>query len=172
MEFFELAKERYSCRKFSDKPIEDEKLNMILDAAVSAPTAKNIQPFKLWVIRSKDALGKIKSATPFKWMDNVNVIIAVGGKSEGAFVRPSDNRNFEDVDASIVATHIMLAIHDAGLGSTWVGLFDEPKVKELFPEMKDYDLVALFPIGYPADDAEPSERHSVRKEKSELVKYI
>jgi nitroreductase len=172
MEFFELAKERYSCRKFSDKPIEDEKLNMILDAAVSAPTAKNIQPFKLWVIRSKDALGKIKSATPFKWMDNVNVIIAVGGKSEGAFVRPSDGRNFEDVDASIVATHIMLAIHDAGLGSTWVGLFDEPKVKELFPEMKDYDLVALFPIGYPADDAEPSERHSVRKEKSELVKYI
>ena len=172
MEFFELAKERYSCRKFSDKPIEDEKLNMILDAAVSAPTAKNIQPFKLWVIRSKDALGKIKSATPFKWMDNVNVIIAVGGKSEGAFVRPSDNRNFEDVDASIVATHIMLAVHDAGLGSTWVGFFDEPKVKELFPEMKDYDLVALFPIGYPADDAEPSERHSVRKEKSELVKYI
>lgn len=172
MEFFELAKERYSCRKFSDKPIEDEKLNMILDAAVSAPTAKNIQPFKLWVIRSKDALGKIKSATPFKWMDNVNVIIAVGGKSEGAFVRPSDGRNFEDVDASIVATHIMLAIHDAGLGSTWVGLFDEAKVKELFPEMKDYDLVALFPIGYPADDAEPSERHSVRKEKSELVKYI
>ena len=172
MEFFQLAKERYSCRKFSDKPVEDEKLNMILDAAISAPTAKNVQPLKLWVIRSKDALGKIKSSTPFKWIENVNVIIVVGGKAESAFVRPSDNRNFEDVDASIVATHIMLAVHDLGLGSTWVGLFDEPKVKELFPEMKDYDLVALFPIGYPADDAEPSERHSVRKEKSELVKYI
>ena len=172
MEFFTLIKERYSCRKFSDKPVEDEKLNMILDAAVLAPTAKNVQPVKLWVIRGKDSLTKIKSTTPFKWLDNVNVIIAVGGKAEGAFVRPSDNRSFEDVDASIVATHIMLAVHDLGLGSTWVGFFDVPKVKELFPEMKDYDLVALFPIGYPADDAEPSERHSVRKEKAELVNYI
>lgn len=172
MEFFELAKERYSCRKFSDKPVEDEKLNKILEAGIAAPTAKNAQPVKIWVIRSEDALANVKASTPFKWMDNASAVLVVGGTSEGAFVRPSDNRNFEDVDASIVATHIMLAIHDLGLGSTWVGFFDVPKLKEFFPDMKDYDLVAMFPIGYPADDAEPSERHSVRKEKSELVKYI
>ena len=172
MEFFRLAKERYSCRKFSDRPVEDEQLDMILEAGISAPTAKNVQPVKIWVIRSEDALEKVKASTPFKWMSNASAVLVVGGKSEGAFVRPSDNRNFEDVDASIVATHIMLAIHDLGLGSTWVGLFDVPKLKEFFPDMKDYDLVAMFPIGYPADDAEPSERHAVRKDKAELVKYI
>ena len=172
MEFFTLAKERYSCRKFSDKPVEEEKLNKILEAGISAPTAKNAQPVKIWVIRNEKALEKVKALNPFKWMENVKVIIAVGGINEGAFVRPFDSRNFEDVDASIVATHIMLAIHDLGLGSTWVGLFDSPKLKEAFPDMKDYDLVALFPVGYPADDAEPSDRHAVRKDKSELVKYI
>ena len=172
MEFFTLVKERYSCRKFSDKPVEDETLNKILEAGILAPTAKNAQPVKIWVIKSEDALAKVKALNPFKWMENVKLILAVGGTNEGAFVRPSDKRNFEDVDACIVATHIMLAIHDLGLGSTWVGLFDAPKLKEAFPEMKDYDLVALFPIGYPADDAEPSDRHAVRKDKAELVKYI
>lgn len=172
MEFFTLAKERYSCRKFSDKPVEEEKLNKILEAGILAPTARNSQPVKIWVARSDDALEKVKASTPFKWMENVKLIIAVGGMSEGAFVRPSDNRNFEDVDACIVATHMMLAVHDLGLGSTWVGFFDVPKLKESFPEMKDYDLVALFPIGYPADDAEPSDRHAVRKDKAELVKYL
>ncbi len=172
MEFFTLAKERYSCRKFSDKPVEDEKLKKILNAGRIAPTAKNAQPVKVWAIRSEDALAKVKASTPFQWMHNASAIIVVGGKTEGAFVRPSDNRNFEDVDASIVATHIMLAIHDLGLGSTWVGLFDVPKIKEAFPDMKDYDLVAMFPIGYPADDAEPSERHPLRKDESEFVNYI
>ena len=172
MEFFEVVKNRYSCRKFADKPVEDEKLDRILQAGISAPTAKNVQPVKIWVIKSDEALTKIKSATPFKWMKNVKVILAVGGTTEGAFVRPSDHRNFEDVDASIVATHLMLAAHAEGLGSTWVGFFDVNKVKEFFPEMKDYDLVALFPIGYPAEDAEPSDRHALRKDKSEMVKYL
>ena len=105
-------------------------------------------------------------------MANVQAVIAVGGTTEGAFLRPSDNRNFGDVDASIVATHIMLAIHALGLGSTWVGFFDVPKAKELFPDMKDYDLVALFPVGYPADDAVPSDRHALRKSCEEMVKFL
>ena len=172
MEFFELVKDRFSCRKFSSKPVEDEKLNKILEAARLAPTAKNAQPVKIWAIKSPEALEKIKSATPFTWLKDAPVILAVGGTTEGAFVRPSDNRNFEDVDATIVATHLMLAIEAAGLGSTWIGMFDEPKVKELFPEMKNYDLVALFPVAYKADDAQPSERHEKRKSKDEFVKVL
>ena len=172
MTFSELVKSRYSVRKFDARPVEDEKLNAILEAGISAPTAKNVQPVKIWVIKSPEALEKIKSTNPFTWLKNVPVILAVGGTTEGAFVRPSDNRNFEDVDASIVATHLMLAIHAEGLGSTWIGFFDEPKVKELFPEMKDYDLIALLPVGYPAADAEPSDRHALRKSKSEMVKIL
>ncbi|MBQ7151954.1 MAG: nitroreductase family protein [Synergistaceae bacterium] len=170
MEFFEVVKERFSCRKFSAAPVEAEKLNKILEAGILAPTAKNVQPVKIWVIQSPEALEKIRSTTPCHF--NAPVILAVGGTTEGAFVRPSDGRNFEDVDASIVATHLMLAIHDTGLEATWVGFFDAPKVKELFPDMKDYDLIALFPIGYPAPDAAPADRHSIRKDKAELVKYL
>ena len=172
MEFFDVVRDRYSCRQFdSSKPVEDEKLDKILEAGRLAPTAKNVQPVKIWVLKSEDALTKIRSVMPFKWAETP-VVLAVGGTTEGAFVRPSDGRNFQDVDSSIIATHIMLAVEAVGLGTTWVGFFDEPKTKELFPEMKDYDLVALFPIGYPANDAQPSDRHTLRKAKAEMVKYL
>ena len=170
MDFLELAKARYSCRKFSERPVEAEKLEKVIEAAIVAPTAKNIQPWKLWVLQSDDALAKVRSATPCHF--GAPVILALGGYAGSAFVRPSDKRNFEDVDATIVGTHIMLEVQDLGLGTTWVGFFDEPKMKELFPDMTEYDLVALFPIGYPADDATPADRHNQRKAKEELVCYL
>ena len=172
MDFLTLVKDRYSCRKFSDKPVSDDVISRILEAGRLAPTAKNVQPVKLWVCRSEDALAKIKSCMPFKWTENAQAVIIVGGTGEGAFVRPADNRNFEDVDASIVATHIMLAVQAEGLGTTWVGFFDVNKVSELFPEMKGWDLVALFPVGYPAEDALPSDRHSLRKTQDEMVNFL
>lgn len=170
MDFLTLAKERYSCRKFSSKPVEADKLNRILEAAISAPTAKNLQPFKIFVFQSEEAQAKIRTATPFHF--NAPVILVVAGKKEDAFTRASDGRNFEDIDASIAATHIMLQVQAEGLGTTWVGLIDTPKARELFPELQGYDLVALFPIGYPAEDAAPSERHTQRKDIAEIVKYV
>ncbi len=168
-EFLELAKKRFSCRKFKDTPVERDKLEKILEAGIIAPTAKNSQPFKIWVFESEEALSKVRKITPCHF--NAPVIIAVGGDSEEAFTRPFDERNFEDVDASIIATHIMLEIQDIGLGSTWVGFFDEPELKKLFPEMNGYDIVALFPVGYPADDAAPTERHFTKKAFDELVSF-
>ena len=167
MNFLELAKARYSCRKMSEKPVEPEKLEQILQAGIAAPTAKNLQPYKIWVIKSAEAMEKIKQATHFTF--GANIVLAIGGKKSEAFVRPSDNENFAIVDASIVATHLLLAIQDAGLATTWVGMFDAPKMKELFPEMQDYELVALFPLGYAADDAKPSPRHEDRRSMNEAV---
>ena len=66
----------------------------------------------------------------------------------------------------------MLAAQDLGLGTTWVGAFDTNAFIEAFPETADYDMVALFPIGYPADDAEPGPLHPARKDASELVSRI
>lgn len=172
MTYSELVKARYSCRKFSDKPVEEEKLSAIIDAGISAPTAKNAQPVKIWVMKSAEAREKICSCAPFAWMKEVPVIFVIGGTKEGAFLRPSDNRSFGDVDATIVATHMMLAVQAEGLGTTWVGYFDAPKMKELFPAMKDYDLVAVFPVGYPADDAMPSDRHYLRKSLAEMVSVL
>lgn len=168
--FLELAKERYSCRKLTDKPIEAEKIERILQAAIAAPTAKNIQPYKIWKISSTEGIEKIKQVTNFTF--GAGLIFAVGVKNEDAFVRPFDGMNFGHVDGAIIATHIMLAVQAEGLGTTWVGYFDAPKLQELIPEMKNYDLIALFPVGYPAEDAKPSIRHEDRRNFSEVVTEI
>ena len=87
-------------------------------------------------------------------------------------MRSYDGRNFADVDAAIAATHIMLAIQNEGLGSTWVGHFDAPKLKEAFPMMEGYDLIAIFPIGFPTEKGVPSPRHTVRKDYEEFVETL
>ena len=167
MNFLELIKSRYSCRKLTDKKIEPEKIERILQAAIAAPTAKNIQPFKIWEVSSSAAMDKLKQTTNYTF--GAGLALIVGVNYDGAFVRPFDKINFAQIDGAIVATHLMLAVHAEGLATTWVGYFDAPKMHELFPEMDGYELIAVFPIGYPADDAKPSNRHEERKNISEVV---
>ena len=168
MEYKELIKERYSVRSLDGtKVVEEEKINAILEAAQVAPTAVNKQPFHIWVIRSEENISKLCEASRFDF--GAKLFFVVGSDAKNAWVRKYDQKNYADIDASIVATHMMLKIHDLGLGSTWVGAFDAPKVKELFPEMADYELVAIFPVGYLASGAEPSPRHGLRREISDFV---
>lgn len=167
MSTLELMKQRYSCRKFLPTPVEQEKLELILEAGRVAPTATNRQAFHIWVFQTEDALQKVRATTTCHF--DAPVILVVGAKTEDAWVREYDRKNFGDVDASIVATQIMLEIEEQGLGTTWVGWFDEGKLKEDFEELKDYSLIALFPIGYP--DAKPSPKHEQRKSLEELVSY-
>ena len=167
MSFYELSKARYSCRKLTDKPIEPEKIERILQAAIAAPTAKNLQCYTIWKIQSSEAFDKLKQATPYTFGSALAFVI--GAKKDGAFDRPFDKKNFAEIDAAIVATHLMLAVQDEGLGTTWVGWFDAPKMQELFPEMKDYELIAVFPVGYPAETAKPSARHEDRRKLEEVV---
>lgn len=172
MEFLEFAKARYSCRKFSDKQVEPEKIEKIIETANAAPTATNAQPFRLWVLCSEEAVKKVNETTRFGF--GAQTVIVVGGKLDEAWVRKSDGRNFADVDASIVGTHIMLEVQALGLGTTWVGVIDVPKLKQLFPEMEDYDIVGLFPIGYPAADegGQPSKMHTQRKAKESIAEIL
>lgn len=93
----------------------------------------------------------------------------VGCRKEEAWVRGYDGKNGAETDAAIVGTHIMLAAADLDLGSTWVGSFDPAKVADAFPETAGYEVTALFAVGYPADSAVPSERHSLRKSKEEFT---
>ena len=170
--FLELAKERYSCRKFTDRQIEPEKIGRILQATIAAPTAKNIQPYKIWKVTSTEAKEKIQQVAKFPFVKESAVIFVIGAKKDDAFTRPFDQMNFGHIDGAIVATHLMLAVQDEGLGTTWVGYFDAPKLQELIPEMQGYDLIAIFPVGYPADDAKPSNRHEERRAISEAVNEI
>ena len=167
MSFLELAKARYSCRKLTDKAIEPEKIERILQATVAAPTAKNSQRYTIWVIKSAEAFDKLKQTTNYTF--GASMAFVVGAQKDGAFDRPFDNKNFAEIDAAIVATHMMLAIQDEGLGTTWVGYFDAPKLQQLFPEMQGYELIAVFPVGYPAEGAKPNVRHDERRKISEAV---
>lgn len=170
MEFSELAKNRYSCRKLSDRPVEKEKLEEILSIARLSPTAHNDQPYRIFVASGEEAVRKIKETTPCDFGASLFLLIAAE-KKEG-WVREFDGKNFAEVDAAIVASHVMLSMEALGLGSTWVAYFDAPKLKKLFPETADYELIALFPIGYKEKDAEPSHLHFERRPLEELVKYL
>ena len=170
MEFNELIRERFSCRALSDREIPHESMNRIFEAARLAPTAVNKQPFKVWAIESPDARAKLAETTGFTF--GAGVFLVIGSKADEAWVRPDDDLNFADVDAAIVATHIMLAIHNEGLRATWVGKFNTPKLKELFPVMKGYNLIALFPVGYPTEKGVPSPRHKERKSAVDIVQVL
>ncbi len=167
MTFLELAKERYSCRKFSEKPVEQEKTAKIIQAALYAPTAVNKQPFKIFEINSNDSIEKLKKATPYTF--NAKEFLIVGADSANSYVRNFDNKNFAEIDASIAATHIMLEVQDLGLGTTWVGYFDEDILKSEFPQLANYNITAIFPIGYPAPDAEASPMHDKSKTREEIL---
>ena len=170
MEFNELIRERFSCRALSDREIPHESMNRIFEAARLAPTAVNKQPFKVWAIESPDARAKLAETTGYTF--GAGVFLVIGSKADKAWVRPDDDLNFADVDAAIVATHIMLAIHNEGLRATWVGKFNTPKLKELFPVMKGYNLIALFPVGYPTEKGVPSPRHKERKSAVDIVQIL
>lgn len=170
MDFLELAKERYSCRKMNEKSVEKEKIEKILQVGILAPTATNAQPYKIWVVESEDAKKRLAEAN--RYIFGAEIFFIVGAKKDAAWVRKFDNHNFAEIDASIVATHMMLEITDLGLATTWVGHFDEPKLKEVMPELKDYELIAIFPVGYPAEDALPNERHNIRRSIEEAVDFV
>lgn len=168
-EFLELANERYSVRQFDGRDIPEEDIERIIQAGVCAPTAVNYQPVRIWVFRSEQSREKLLSCTKMQFISPAKVIFMIGAKPEEAWVRPSDEKNFADVDASIVTTHMMLEIHDLGYGSTWIGHFDVNKVHELFPETQGFELVALLPVSGIAQGCEPSPRHKQYKDRNELI---
>lgn len=170
MEFMELAKSRYSCREMTQEPVRREQIEKILETALSAPTAVNHQPYKIFWLDSPAAKENLKKAARRTF--GADTFLLVGCKEEEAWVREYDKMNFAQVDGSIVATHIMMEIADLGLATTWVGHFDAPMLKEMYPQMKDYDLIALFPIGYAAPDSAPSPRHTEKKPREEVVEIL
>jgi nitroreductase len=172
MEFNKVLNRRYSCRAFAARGVEQEKVDWILEAGRIAPTAVNNQPFKIWVIRSAEAKEKLLSFTKMKFIEPASVIFVIGSNADYAWVRPYDQKNFADIDASIVTTQMMLEIHDLGYGSTWIGHFDAVSIKDFFPDMNDYELIALLPVGIMAEDCAPSERHAQSKSREELVEFL
>ncbi len=163
--FLRLAATRYSCRSFSSRPVSEEEIASLLEAARLAPSAVNKQPVHLWVFQTPEALAKLKDVTRYTF--DAPVVILVGCDPSQAWVRSCDGKNGAEIDAAIAGTHIMMEAASLGLGTTWVGSFDPAKLLELFPCTEGWTPVAMFPVGHPAGQA--SERHAVRKSLDELV---
>ena len=131
MEFLQLSEARYSLRKFSDRPVEAEKLAAILEAGRNAPTAHNLQPQRIFVLRSPEALEKADACTAAHF--HPPVILVVAYDPEAAWKRETDGKNHGEIDASIAATQMMLEAADLGLGTTYVGMFEPEKLLAAFP---------------------------------------
>ena len=170
MEFLQLPEARYSLRKFSDRPVEAEKLAAILEAGRNAPTAHNLQPQRIFVLRSPEALEKADACTAAHF--HPPVILVVAYDPEAAWKRETDGKNHGEIDASIAATQMMLEAADLGLGTTYVGMFEPEKLLASFPEMAGLCPIAMLPLGYPAEGAHPSRLHADRKPVEELVRYL
>ncbi|MBP5237046.1 MAG: nitroreductase family protein [Clostridia bacterium] len=168
MSFSELAKKRYSVRKFKSDRIPDELLYTVLESARIAPTAKNMQPVKVFVALSDESLSKLEALTPCVYGAPAVLIIC----SDKAAAAQVSERSFAEADASIAASHMMLQATDLGLGSLWVGRFVPSEVKEAFGLPDNIEPYALMPIGYAADDCQPSTRHGERKDMKELAVFI
>lgn len=167
MEFLELAKSRYSVRKFDPRPVEEEKLQKILEAGRVAPTAKNMQPQRIYVLESPEAVSAIREITTMAF--DAPMVLVLCGEPEAGWVNPFNDRSSTQMDCSIVLTHMMLEAADLGLGSTWVGWFDTEAVKQRFDIPAQQEVYALLPLGYPAEHCRPARIHQVRKELGETV---
>lgn len=172
MEFLELAKSRYSVRKFSDKPIEKEKMNKILEAGNVAPTGCNNQPQRIYIIKSEDTLAKLNELS--KCIFGAKTVLLFTYNMDEDWQNPFEGGVRSGVqDVSIVATHIMLEAWELGIGTCWVNYFENSKLEKELCLPKNERAVLLMPVGYPAEDAAPLEKmHSVYKEISETVKEI
>ncbi len=169
MDFIEIAKKRYSVRGYKGKKVEEEKLQKVLDAAHVAPTAANLQPIRLLVVRSSEGLAKIEKGANLYGAPLAIIVCADHGK---AWVRPFDKKQTADIDASILTDHMMLQATELGLGSVWICYFKPDVISREFDLPDNLEPVNILAVGYSDEEAADPERHAqTRIPVEELVFY-
>ena len=156
MEFKEVVKNRFSCKKYSSRKLEAAKLEAILEAGRLAPTAKNLQEQHVYVVQSEEMLTKIDGVTPCRY--GAPTVLVVAFDKNNVFTYPGGKRDSGVEDATIVATHMILAAADEG-----VDTIDLPENEE---------ILMLLDLGYAAEGAGPLPNHSSRKLLAETVSYL
>ena len=166
MDFSQLVKTRYSVRAYKPDPVGEDELRQVLEAARLAPTAANKQPFQLIVIHTQGREEELRRIYNRDWFVEAPVVICVCGIPGGAWTR-EDNKNYAVVDVAIVMDHLILAATDLGLGTCWVGAFNEGATREVLGLPEEVEPIVFTPLGHPADQPKPKER----KPLEELVRY-
>ena len=170
MDFLELAKKRYSCKKFDpSRKLEKEKLEKILAAGQVAPTAKNSQPQRIYVMESDDALKIVDSITPCRYGAPMALVVTYNSDEE--FTYPGEKYTSGAEDASIVATHMMLMAAFLGVDSCWLNFFDPDKAAEILNLPDNEKVVLIMDLGYAAEGTSPLPNHEKTKAIGEFVSY-
>ncbi len=169
MNFNDVINNRWSVRAFANVPVEKEKLQSIIDTTITAPTAKNMQPVHTYVITNADMLKKVDDISACRY--GATAVFAVCYNTDECWTNDKGDSRGE-MDASIAATHIMLAATNEGLGTCWVCLFDEDKLRDALKLPQNEKPVCLIMVGYTADTARPSERHTTRKPLDKAFTFV
>ncbi|MBR6514495.1 MAG: nitroreductase family protein [Clostridia bacterium] len=169
MTFMELAKNRYSVRKYKQDAIPNEILDRIIEAGMYAPTACNNQPQRIYVAKSSGALAKLKECTPYTFEAPVVMVIGYD-KTRSWQNKRMPGYESGETDASIVTTHMMLEAWEQGIGSCWVGVFNADEVSKALGLPENIRVTALMPMGYA--DMEAGPRHSQFREREDIVEEI
>ena len=167
MEFKEVVKNRYSCKKYSARQVEEEKLSAILNAGRLAPTAKNLQEQHIYVLRSAEALAKVDAVTPCRY--GAPTVLVVAFDSKNVYTYPGGKRDSGVEDATIVATHMILAAADEGVDSCWVNKLDPEQLAVSLGLPENEEILMVMDLGYAAEGAGPLPNHDRRKALEETV---
>ncbi len=168
--FLNLAKARYSVRSYLEKPIEEDKLQYILECGRIAPSAANYQPWHIIVVKDPAMRKKLGETYPRNWLLQAPVILVICGDHSVSWKR-SDTKDHCDIDIGIIVDHMTLAATDCGLGTCWICNFDDRKCSRILNIPAHIEPMVLLPLGYPADTETKSERHKIRKKIEEIVHH-
>ena len=168
--FLELAKARYSVRNYLDKPVEEEKLQYILECGRIAPSAANFQPWHIIVIKDLEMRRKLAVTYPRPFFIQAPVVLVICGDHNAGWKR-SDQKDHTDIDAAIITDHMTLAAVEQGLGTCWICNFDARRCSEILQLPANIEPIVYLPLGYPGKEPDDRARHLVRKGMSELVHW-
>jgi nitroreductase len=166
MEVLEAIASRYSVRGYRSDPVPDDVLTQVLEAARQAPTAANRQPFRLIVVHTAGREEDLRRVYARPWFTQAPLVIAAIAVSGEAW-RRSDDKPYDEVDATIALDHLILAATELGLGTCWVAAFDPAAAREVLGLPDGVEPVAFTPLGYPARGRADTERRPL----DELVHF-
>ncbi|MEM3444697.1 MAG: nitroreductase family protein [Thermoplasmata archaeon] len=168
MDLFEAMKTRRSIRKYKSQMVDEEVIRKIFQIVRHAPSAHNAQPWKFVVVRDEEKKRKIAQyCNNQKFISEAPVVIVACGLPDESQANIGNWISAFVVDVSIATTYLMLAAWSLGLGTCWIGNFNEEKVKEVLGLGNDVRIVAITPLGYPDENPEPQGRKNL----SEIVVF-
>jgi nitroreductase len=162
MEIVEAIRRRLSIRKYREDPVPEEVLFRILEAARLAPSGKNLQPWKFIIVRESSLREKLaRASADQRFMARAPVTIVACGFPDQCYAKMGRYMKSWPVDVAIAVEHLVLQAAAEGLGTCWIGAFDEEAVKRILGVPPDVKILALTPLGYPEEIPKPRPRKSL-----------